>query len=257
MKFFRSQKTGQRAEYLDLVRYMYSLICRHDYTQIGIRRLLSDVRWRVNSMFTDPVDLDMFDYKPVKLQLLKKIYEDEDMLEEAAGKFRRDLGRKISSVSLSFVTRNKPARLKSACMTAATLFLIRKKFEVDIFYRTTEVPKKFGADLIFLRYIFEKYFEEFVPEISRVTFHFMTIYSAVTYYPLIYTWGIRVPPNSDFGFHKSCLHQLDRADELDYTPGYSQTARAYETYRRWKYGKAYKGGVLRSGTRSRQKKGDL
>lgn len=59
------------------------------------------------------------------------------------------------------------------CMQSVTLTLMKKRqARVDVFYRTTEVLKKFPADLVFLRDVLLKDFEG---DFEEINFHFANL----------------------------------------------------------------------------------
>lgn len=76
------------------------------------------------------------------------------------------------------------------CIQAFTLTLVPeargvRKTEVDVFYRTVEVVKKFGADLVFFRDILLPFFDLSEAPLTRVNFHFANLSVHPMFYPLL------------------------------------------------------------------------
>ena len=232
-----------KKEFISLIDYLHSPTIIPTYSA-GNRRCFRNFKWEVKEFFYDPITLEMMGYNKVKLTLLKKNYEDPSLLQGEVDKFYKDLekGASICSASLSFITGKKDKKLKSACMNSAVVMRDPTGTTIDIFYRSTEAIKKFGGDLIFLPQLFRRYLKpETIKEVKHVTFHFVLIFVAPIYYPLAYTWGVRFSRDSNYHYHKVCRHQLYRAVDLSIKPKYSQTARAYETFRRYIYGNELEG----------------
>lgn len=235
VKIFRSEKTGIKEEYLDLLQWLYNgdKESYKSYNRLYIR----DVKWIVNGFFNgdENLDLDFFGYSPSKLTLLKRNYENLISLVEANKILVRQLDKKKDYVSaaFSFMTGNKTERLKSYCMTSAVLIKDPCRTDINIFYRVTEVTKKFGADLVFLKYLFTKYIPpKLIDQIDTVNFNFSLIYVVPIYFPLAYMFGIEIPDEGNW-FHRSCWQQLGKAKDLSFKPKYSQTDRVFRTFRQW------------------------
>lgn len=83
----------------------------------------------------------------------------------------------------------KRASVMGPCIQAVNLTLVKKgQAEIDVFYRTTEILKKFPADLVFLRDVLLAPFDT---EFSRINFHFANL----TLHPMY--WITAVPMMKD------------------------------------------------------------
>jgi hypothetical protein len=81
--------------------------------------------------------------------------------------------------------KSKRASVMGPCIQSVVLTLVKKGvYEVDVFYRTTELLKKFPADLIFLRDVLLK---PFGVEDAPVTMHFANL----TLHPMY--WSTIIP----------------------------------------------------------------
>lgn len=137
----------------------------------------------------DPLILEDCGYTKSKLSHLVRGYLHEESIEAAIKLW--DLRRtKTSYGSAGFTTYNhflkndmvkksKRASVMGPCIQAITLTQIKggKKgqYSIDAFYRTTEILKKFPADLIFIRDILLKDFNFSGMEFMGMTCHFANV----------------------------------------------------------------------------------
>ena len=242
MKTYRSMKKGLRREYIDLVQFFHTEA--PTMYMSGIRKYVEDLRWIVNDFFDDPLDMKMLGYNErAKMNQLNKVYVSVPKLEEAGRRVRQEMdnGRDVFSVVFPLMgDENKPERMKSFCMVACIAMRTKNVSQLMFYYRTTEVVKKFGADLFLLKGLMSKFLPpDFIKEVERVIFQFALAYAGSNFYPLAYTWGCRVPEDNDERFMRTCRQQMGKALELDYRPGYSQTAKAFHTFREWHFGPGF------------------
>jgi len=230
---FQSKKKGLKKEYLDFISHVFG---NDEYTYWTYnRKYYRHFTWIVNDFFGGAYDLDYLGYTKSKMTSLMKTYAKPELLEMGRDMLIQQKDKGYISSSFSFITGNKSKKRKSYCMNSAvfTQDANRKaKRDLTIFYRATQVPKRFGADLLFLKQIFKEYIPEELREGMEVRFYFTLMYVVPIYYPLIYTMGIRV--NKKGQMAEACRHQLDRADDLSIIPKYGPTKKAYEFYREWR-----------------------
>lgn len=127
-------------------------------------------------------------YTKSKMTMLRKNYLHEESLDAAIQLWDRRLGqRKYGSVSFTcfahFIKggsidakRSKRASVFGPCIQSVSLtYLDNHTCAVDVFYRTTELFKKFPADLVFLKEeLLSRFNFESCP-LSSITFHFANI----------------------------------------------------------------------------------
>lgn len=154
-------------------------------------------------------------YKKAKIALLKKAYIHEESLN--ASSYLWDMRRetkKYGSVgfhcfnhllkSHSGENANKYSSKMGPCIQAASLTLLPKgQCSFDFFYRTTEVIKKFPADLVFIRDYLIPRFNLDGLELTHSTFHFSNMTVSSMYV------GVILP------FKKNPIEFLDRVREKD------------------------------------------
>lgn len=234
MPSFRSPRQGLMKEYLDFIRYLFS----NDECSYWAynRKYYRHFTWVVNGFFEEDYSIGYLGYGKGKMTSLRKAYEEPDLLSLGRDTLIQQVGKTYISSSFSFITKAKSKKKKSYCINAAVLTQDPDsvgKVDLTIFYRATEIPKKFGADLLFLRQVFEKYLpREIRKGIWEVRFFFTLAYVVPIYYPLVYTMGIRVKGKGKMA--EACRHQLRRANDPSIIPKYGPTKRIFDFYRIWK-----------------------
>ena len=144
------------------------------------------------------VTLDFFDleedlseedagYKKLKMSLLRKLYLHEESLISAVDQWNeRAMKGKYGSVGFtcynhilkphSSESANKRASKMGPCLQSVIITLTgNKTAEVDVFYRTTELYKKFPADLVLLRDHMLSEFDFTDIPFARMTCHFANV----------------------------------------------------------------------------------
>ncbi|MGE0366994.1 MAG: hypothetical protein AB7Q00_14800 [Phycisphaerales bacterium] len=135
-------------------------------------------------------DLVMADcgFTKSKMTMLRKLYLHEESRALAVEMWRGRLARKKYG-SVSFHTynhlvkggaldakRSKRASVMGPCLQSVCLTLLNNgRTAIDVFYRTTELFKKFPADLVFLRDEVLTPFDFSTAPIESITFHFANI----------------------------------------------------------------------------------
>ena len=234
---FQSINRGLKREYLDFVAYLFS----NDECSYWAynRKYYRHFTWIINDFFEGNYDIGYLGYSKSKMTSLRKTYESPELLNLGTDILIQQEDKAYISSTFSFITGAKSKKKKSYCINTAVFTkdpdAKNKKVDLTIFYRATEIPKKFGADLLFLREIFEKYIPEGLrKKIQEVRFYFTLAYVVPIYYPLVYTMGIRVKGKGKMA--EACRHQLRRADDLSIIPKYGPTKRIFDSYRKWKEG---------------------
>ena len=169
---------------------LYCLEQRNYFYVAGNRKILRSFTYTFNSFELD-LTLKDIGYSKQKLSLLKSLYYHQEAVASASKIWSYLLKRRNYS-SACFHTYNhfvkKGARspqektdTRSPCLQSVILTLReeqepyqRKELatHVDVFYRTTEIFKKFPADLLFLHWVLYEHFDLSTAPIKSVTFHF-------------------------------------------------------------------------------------
>lgn len=165
----------------------------------GNRKIIQGMNYSFTSFLPD-LTLGDLGYSKQKLTLLKNLYCHEEATLAAADMWSYLVERKKYS-SACFHTYNHYVKegnrspnekksTRSPCLQSVVLTLMQDGKDsythIDVFYRTTELFKKFPADLLFLQWILNEYFNFDEAPIRRVTFHFanMTVHPMYVVVPL-------------------------------------------------------------------------
>lgn len=159
-------------------------------------------------------DLAMADagYTRSKMTMLKRLYLHEESRDAALSLWDRRRGQgKYGSVGFTCYNhllktdpnkKSKRASVMGPCLQSVVLTLTDKgQVGVDVFYRTTEVFKKFPADLVFLRDVLLADFD--LTGFESMTCHFANI----TVHPMYY---VTIIPHQD-----DPIRTLDRLRQRD------------------------------------------
>lgn len=157
----------------------------------GCRKILTNQTLIFNDLWdhSDPLILEDAGYTSAKMSHLKRLYLHEESLEMALKlwKMRRE---KTSYGSVSFTCYNhllkndptkksKRASVMGPCIQAVCITQVKggknAQYFIDAFYRTTEILKKFPADLVFIRDVLLKDFDFSGMEFLGLRCHFANI----------------------------------------------------------------------------------
>lgn len=153
----------------------------------GCRKIIPSMTWEFRpSVFTGG-KMEHFGYTKSKMSMLNRLYLHEESVATASRLWDIRLKkRKYGSVSFTtyshLVKGNEQAGSKrrsimGPCIQAGCLTLIphEKATVIDLFYRTTELFKKFPADLVWLQDMVLPRFDLKTAPISKVRFHFANV----------------------------------------------------------------------------------
>lgn len=139
--------------------------------------------------FEDPLVLEDAGYTSAKGSHLKRLYLHEES-KEMAIKLWDERRKKTSYGSVGFTCYNhllkndptkksKRASVMGPCLQSVVITQIKggkkARYSIDVFYRTTEILKKFPADLVFIRDVLLDGFDFEGMEFDGMTCHFANI----------------------------------------------------------------------------------
>lgn len=194
----------------------------------GARKILRNRHFSIKRIRDD---LTMADagYARQKMTMLTKNYLHEESKAVAIDLWEKRLGqRKYGSVSFTtfnhFVKggsvdakRSKRASVFGPCIQSVSLTWVNTdRVEVDVFYRTTELLKKFPADLVFIRDVLLDGFRFDETPLRAINFHFAN----VTVHPMY--WVTIAPLLKD---PMRELEEIRKADEYFFNWVVKWTAR--------------------------------
>ena len=165
---------------------------------VQIRKIFRDISWEVPFEDFDGVSLqpENMGYSPgdSKIRQLKRNYLNVEELERARDSLasRIKSGKQQSCITARFGNQKKDSRSQGFCMQTITLNHISNplpghpRLVVEIYYRSTEVGKKFLADLVFLKEVVFPILLEGLPDPDVVRFRFSTLYLSSLFLPIIF-----------------------------------------------------------------------
>lgn len=166
------------------------------YLVVGTRKVLRNVTWNLSGEDWNTGDFDVQklvgyrSWKTKKMQLAR-YYLNPEEFERAKDKYAhiRDTLKRYDSVNMTLKNETKFGWTRQDhCMASMIIsHWPRRKdhpggAEIDVYYRTTEVAKKFAADLAFFR---EEVFPAFEP-IHKIRFVFSTCNLSVAFTPALF-----------------------------------------------------------------------
>lgn len=173
----------------------------------GHRKILSNQHFTFTDI-KDDLNVEHCGYTQRKISLLKKLYYHEESIEMAKILWDKcNTKRKYASSSFHCYNHllkgqleggSKRASKMGPCIQAVSLSWCKKPREepyttVDCFYRTTELYKKFPADLIFLRDYLLPEFDFSIAPLKKINFHFAN----VTVHPMYAAVPLTVPKSRE------------------------------------------------------------
>lgn len=175
----------------------------------GNRKILTNLSWTLP--LEGDFKLEQCGYTKTKIAMLKRLYYNQEHTDEVKKLWQLRVKQgKYGSVGLStyhHLTKNDPNKprgrgsLMGPCLMGVTLTLLNKdKYKVDVFYRTTELFKKYPADLIFLKEIILPEFD--IPLDSPVNFHMAN----VTIHPMYFL---------NYAVNRDVIYQLNQIRKVD------------------------------------------
>lgn len=123
-------------------------------------------------------------YTRAKGRMLERIYWSQAEEEAAVSKLNTRSKKAHSSVSIQLRGGVKDSRAQGYCMQNMVITLTPDLCTVDIYYRSTEVIRKFLADLIFFSEKFPRLFERIGRTPSVIRFKFANAYLSAMFSPI-------------------------------------------------------------------------
>ena len=118
-----------------------------------------------------------------KMTSLKKAYFNQESLDRA----KMRLAEGANSVSISLQAKDKTYTKQDHCMVSMVIYRDKKDYEVTVFYRVTEICRKFLFDLKFIREVImpylgiENYYVTFF--FTRITLSLIFLHTLFLLYP--------------------------------------------------------------------------
>lgn len=152
------------------------------YMYNGLRKLVVSVGY--TSREWPIVSLEDLGYTNAKLTSLERMYYNAESVERARALLKKREDQAFSPVSVSMHGGEKRANSLGWCMNSLVVTQTPKTTRVELLYRSTEIIRKFTADLVFLPKIFERL--EIKPD--EYSFHFSNAFISGVFYPTLFQW---------------------------------------------------------------------
>lgn len=153
------------------------------YTYNGLRKLVVSIGCTYGPSLPS-VSLEEIGYTKAKLKALDRMYYNVEAVEKARALLKKREDQAFSPIAVSMHGGAKRADSLGWCMESLIVTKTPKRCRVEVLYRSTEIIRKFQADLIFLPKIFERL--EITPD--EVSFHFSNAFISGVFYPTLFQW---------------------------------------------------------------------
>lgn len=153
----------------------------------GVRKIVQGIAWQETQLAPAPDILEILGYRPVKVTRLMNLYYNAGDVEKAKAKLKERIGEEHSSVSI--ITKNMEKTHPKTQGHCIQNIVISQRWKsktltttADVFYRSTELIMKFGADLTLLH----QYFDALEVKPSPIRFYFSNAYVSAVFFPLLF-----------------------------------------------------------------------
>lgn len=180
-----------------------------EYFHVSGKRISRNVQLEMpyENLLKDEITLDMLGFSKRKISMLTEYYLNEESVRVAKYQLENRIEKgTYGSVGVStynhFAKKERP--MHGPCIQSVVLtHAVGGKIDIDVFYRTTEVFKKFAADLIWLRTVF-------LPQLpvsgskGKLRLHFAN----TTFHPMY--WAVSAPHLQDPVADLNEIYKLDK-----------------------------------------------
>lgn len=156
------------------------VIAKEPLMYSGVRKIIQDLTWTTTQL--PELTYEDLGYGQNKFKQLCRNYLDLDELERVRALLDRRAGQSFTSVAMSLRgAQKKDSRSMGHCMQALVISWAKDHESIEVQYRSTELIQKFGADLVFIRYLLEEL--DLNPSIYR--FRFANAYLSGVFFPTL------------------------------------------------------------------------
>lgn len=193
------------------------------YAYQGVRKIINGVSWSLD--WPIHTEWSHLGYGKNKFKQLVRNYVNEEEIARVNAVLERRRGQTFTSVALSMRGAAKGNRSQGHCILSIIVTRYKGEERVEVQYRSTELTLKFGGDLCFLPWVFER----IGVNPSVVTFRFANCYLSGVYLPYLVTFArdpvqlLKALENLDPTFFQSAsrffLRSASRRDQFfPYSP---------------------------------------
>jgi hypothetical protein len=150
----------------------------------GARRIQTNVLWSPKRLpWTTAEHLAGIGYKrpETKLKALRRMYFNPEEAERVKALLKKREGQAFSAITLSTIGGAKDSRSMGHCIQNITFSLTPKRCHALVMYRSTELIKKFSADLAFIPWVLD----QLELEVDSVSFFFANCFVSGVFFPTV------------------------------------------------------------------------
>lgn len=149
----------------------------------GVRKIVQGIYYECDELPSDVDIIKTLGYGKQKITRLMNVYYNEAEVATARAKLQERKGELHSSVSVLMRNMTKDSRSQGWCIQ--NVVVTTDKFgnsTADVFYRSTELIQKFGADLTLLHRVFR----ELEVDPYKIRMYFANAYISAVFFPLLF-----------------------------------------------------------------------
>jgi hypothetical protein len=172
-----------------LIELIKHAIAQPTFVVHGVRKIVQGLYWEEAEMFPAMDILKDLGYQKGKVTRLMNLYYNREEVAKAKAKLAQRKGEEHSSVSISMrnVEKSHPAA-QGWCIQNIVISESwqgrKRRVTADIFYRSTELIMKFGADLSLIKAVFD----ELEIDPAPIRFYFANAYVSAVFFPLLFSF---------------------------------------------------------------------
>lgn len=202
----------------------------------GARRIVRNLLWSPPQI--PVVDLKAIGYSnpATKLKALDRMYFSPEEADRVRAMLKKRAGQSYSAILMSMHAGAKRSDSMGHCITSIAFSLTPKRCEATVMYRSTELIKKFVADLVFIPRVFERL--DLKPQ--KVDFFFSNAYVSGVFFPSLFVYQNPIEFLEKIRKHDPEMFKVatrflrrsvrTRDQEFPYSPEQSQHKLAWERY---------------------------
>lgn len=152
----------------------------------GARKIVTNLLWQPSSppwVTLEQLGRIGYERPKSKIQALHRMYLNRLEAARVRDMMKKREDQAYSAITLSTIAGEKDRRSMGHCIQNITLSLTPKRTEVTVVYRSTELIKKFSADLAFIPMILECHLD--LKRIDRVSFFFANAFLSGVFFPTL------------------------------------------------------------------------
>lgn len=148
----------------------------------GVRKIVQSVGYSLPSI--PRFEMTDVGYTKAKEKAIFRMYYNEAEVERVKALLIKRRGQAFSAISMSMRAGAKRSDSMGHCIEAIVFAVTKEHRIAEVVYRSTEVIRKFSADLWFL----PRVFEAVGFEATTVKFYYTNAYLSGVFFPMLFTW---------------------------------------------------------------------